>query len=435
MNELLIKNALLTDPAAGVDAVRDVLVMDGRVQMVAPRIEPVNPSGQAGASLTVIDAGGLWLWPGLVDVHVHFREPGFTRKETIRTGSLAAAAGGYTSVICEPNTEPPTDSPDRVRELLRKADTEAAVRVYFKAAMTRDRDGCEPADVAALARESRVVALSDDGDPIADAAVMESVCRAAAAAGIVVTPHSEDSPRALERIAAGADPGFVPGKPYTNEAAWIERDLRAAARAGCRMHVSHVSLAASVQVIEQHRRGHPAITWEVAPHHLLLAREDYAEGEAPKVNPPLRTDADRQALCRALEGGSLDAVASDHAPHTAEDKARGASGLIGLETTLGLVLTHFVATGRLSRSDAVRVMSLRPARIFGLEAGTLEPGSPADFVLIDPEREWTVDPASFLSKSRNCPYAGRRLRGKAVATYVGGKAAFVGPEFRARIGE
>jgi dihydroorotase len=263
---------------------------------------------------------------------------------------------------------------------------------------------------------------------------MDAVCRAAAAADIVLTPHCEDSPRTLRMMSQGHNPGFVPGRPYANEAAWIERDVRAAQRAGCRMHVSHVSLARSVEVIENYRRDHRGITYEVAPHHLLLAAEDYAEGDVPTVNPPLRTDADRRALCQALESGSADVLASDHAPHTAEDKARGASGLIGLETTLGLVLTRFVGEGRLSRERAVTAMSLQPARVFGLPAGTLSPGSPADMVLIDPAAKWTVEPEGFRSKSRNCPYAGWRLRGKAVATYVAGAEAFAEAQFNSRKG-
>ena len=418
---LLIRNALLTDPAAGLDAVRDVLVVEGRVARVAERIAlPADGVDTAD----VVDARGLWLWPGLVDAHVHFREPGFEAKETIRTGSLAAAAGGYTSVICEPNTQPPTDTPERVRELVRKADAEACVHVYFKAAMTAGRLGLQPSDAAALAREPRVVALSDDGDPVPDAGVMDAVCRAAAAAGIILTPHCEDSARALMMMVEGCSPGFVPGRPYANEAGWIERDIRAAVYAGCRIHVSHVSLAHSVELIERYRRGLSGVTYEVAPHHLLLCAEDYEDGEAPTVNPPLRSAADRRALCEALASGSADVVASDHAPHTAAEKAHGASGLIGLETTLGLMLTHFVADGRLSRERAVRVMSLRPAEIFGLPAGTLRPGSPADMVLIDPAREWTIEPEEFRSKSRNCPYAGWRLRGKAVAAWVSGRQAY-----------
>ena len=426
MDALLIQGALLTDPAASVDAARDVLVASGRVALVAERITPQEAAELAGAAdgLDLLDARGLWLWPGLVDAHVHFREPGYEAKETIRTGSLAAAAGGYTSVICEPNTQPPTDSPERARDLVRRADAEAVVHVYFKAAMTAGRLGRQPSDAAALAREPRVVALSDDGDPVADAAVMDAVCRAAAAAGIIITPHCEDSARALLMMAEGCSPGFVPGRPYANEAGWVERDVRAAGRAGCRIHVSHVSLAHSVDLIERYRRGRTGVTYEVAPHHLLLSADDYEDGEAPMVNPPLRAASDRRALCEALESGSADVVASDHAPHTAEDKSHGASGLIGLETTLGLVLTQFVADGRLSRERAVRVMSLRPAEIFGLPAGTLRPGSPADMVLIDPAREWTVDPQEFRSRSRNCPYAGWRLRGKALATWVAGREAF-----------
>ena len=312
---------------------------------------------------------------------------------------------------------------------------DSPVNVRFKAAMTRGRRGAEPVDVDALAAEPAVVALSDDGDPVLGPAVMERVCRLAARAGLVVSPHCEDSARALAAFAGGADPGFRPGEPFTNEPQYIRRDIAIAGRCGCRIHFSHVSTAASVTAILAGREAHGAecVTWEVTPHHLLLSAEDY-EGEAvPLVNPPLRPRADREALRRALLAGQVDAVADDHAPHAAAEKAAGACGLIGLETTLGLVLSHFVGEGALSPADAVRLMSVNPARIFGLPGGHLAPGARADLVLIDPAMEWTVDARRFRSLSRNTPYDGWRLRGRAVATYVAGRQVFAAEEFAARL--
>ena len=425
------------DPAAGVDGPRDVLVLNGRVARVEESISPAEAcaAADAGRGFTVVDAAGLWLWPGLVDVHVHFREPGFTRKETLHTGSLAAAAGGYTSVVCEPNTDPPVASVALVRELRDRAAREALVRVYFKAAMTAGRRGAEPADVAALAAEDGVVALSDDGDPVAGAELMADVCRLAARHGMLLSPHCEDSPRALEMIAAGADPGFAPAEPYANEANYVQRDLALALEHGCRIHFSHVSLARSVEAIVQGRRGHDgvqAVTFEACPHHLLLCREDFGAEEPPGVNPPIRPAADRDALRRALMSGAVDVIATDHAPHTAEDKAAGASGLVGLETALGLTLTHLLGPDGLAPADVVRLMSLGPARAFGLPAGTLAMGAPADMVLVDPDEQWTVDASGFRSKSSNTPFGGWRLRGRAAATYVGGREVHCVPGFPCR---
>ncbi len=440
MAAILVRNVRLVDPAADIDGRRDVLVLKDHVEAVAERISPDEAVRRLGNSrpteaLSVIDGEGLWLWPGLVDAHVHFREPGFTEKETIATGSAAAAAGGYTSVICEPNTDPPIDSVPIVRELAEKAHADSAVNVYFKAAMTAGRRGETPTDIAALAREEAVVALSDDGDPLVDPAVMREVCERAARAGILLAPHCEDSPASLRKAAAGLSPGFEPGPPYANEANYVERDAQLAAEVSCSIHFSHVSLARSAEVLscfkESAAEGR-TVSYEVTPHHLLLCAEDFAPGAAPTVNPPLRSAADREGLRRALLSGMVDAIASDHAPHTAAAKAAGASGLVGLETTLGLVLTHLVGGAGLPVPEAVRLMSLSPARIFGLAAGTLKPGSPADMVFIDPGVEWTVRPELFRSKSRNTPFGGWRLRGKAVATYAAGRQVYAEPAFERR---
>ena len=390
----------------------------------------------SGNAARVIDATGLWLWPGLVDIHVHFREPGFTRKETIASGCAAALRGGYTSVVCEPNTDPPLDSAELATELHKRAEAAGPVRVHFKAAMTQGRAGRKAGDFGALAACPHVVALSDDGDPVTDAALMEEICRRAAAAGLPLSPHCEDSRRALEDYGAGAQPGFEVGPPYSNEANYVARDLALAARTGCRVHFSHVSLARSVELIEQYRAGGRSaadVTFEVTPHHLLLCKSDYAPGAAPSVCPPLRAAEDRDALRECLARGAPDAVASDHAPHTREDTERGATGLIGLETTLGLMLTHFVHTGALSPLEAAGLLSTRPARVLRLPAGSLAVGQPADMVFIDPDEEWTVRADEFASLSHNTPYEGWPMCGRAVAVAVGGNLAFRLPSFEGRI--
>ena len=435
MRRWLIRSAHLTDPASGVDGCRDVLIEDGIVAHVAEQIIPEAVRDRQ-ERVGLIEAEGLWLWPGLVDAHVHFREPGFTQKETIASGGAAAVRGGYTSVICEPNTDPPIDSPELVRSLDRKARRDSPARVYFKAAMTQGREGLRLAALEELAGERSVVALSDDGDPVSSEALMAEICGAAARLGLLLSPHCEDSPRALARREAGVSEGFEPGAAYSNEAHYIERDLRLAQRFGCRMHFSHVSLARSIKAIESFRRDCEArgkVTFEVSPHHLLLSAADFEPGQVPSVNPPLRSSSDREAVQRALLDGVADAIASDHAPHTPEDKARGACGLIGLETTLGLVLTHFVHTGRLAAADAVRLMSTQPAQIFGLRGGSLAVGQAADAVLIDPGEQWQVRAADFASLSRNTPYEGWQLKGRAVAVLVGGRLVYERDSLRDRV--
>jgi dihydroorotase len=414
---MLIRGARLCDPAAGVDAPCDLLAVDGVIVQVAPQIAP-DPDA------IIVDAAGLWLWPGLVDAHVHLREPGFMQKECFATGGAAAAAGGFTTIVCEPNTDPPFDTPERVRTWSTKAAGDSPVRILFKAAMTKGRAGREPVDVAALAAMPEVVALSDDGDPVVDPEVAGEVMRLAAQAGIVVSPHCEDSRASLAAIGAGADPGFAPGAPFTNEARWIRRDAELALRHGCAIHFSHVSLAESAAFIQRTIAEHPeaSITWELAPHHFLLAAEDYADGDAPLVCPPIRTAADRSALREALRTDAHVSIADDHAPHTAADKAAGAHGLIGMETTLSLVLTHLVHPGEITPARAIELLSIRPARTFGITGGTLAPGSPADMILIDPEQKWTVRPEEFRSRARNCPWAGQTLHGRVKATFLNGKA-------------
>ncbi len=432
----LIKGIRLMDGGLGVDEREvDLLVGDDRIKLIASDADP-STIAAGSREIRVIQGRGLWLWPGLVDGHVHFREPGYEYKETFRSGGRAAARGGYTSVICEPNTDPPPDSAEMIAQAMEKARCSTVVRTYFKAAMTRGRQGREVSDYGSLAPAPGVAALSDDGDPVSSLSVMEQVCSNAARWRLLLSPHCEDSPRALADFAAGVDPGFTPGRAFTNETLYVVRDMLLAGKYGCNIHFSHLSLASSIEALAGRRGGMNEgvrISCEATPHHLLLSDEDYPAGDAPSVNPPLRSKRDVQALQDALSGGLIDAIASDHAPHSEEDKAGGACGLIGLETTLGLVLTYFVGPGRISPLDACRLLSSAPASVFGLPGGVVQEDAPADLVFIDPDKRWTVDPSEFESLSRNTPFAGRELAGRAVGTMVGGRFAHMDDDLKNRM--
>ncbi|MBS3762315.1 MAG: dihydroorotase [Planctomycetes bacterium] len=423
----LIRRVRLVDPTQDIDRTTDALVQKGQIQSITERSD-------ADSNTITIDGEGLWLFPGLVEIHAHFREPGFTEKETLESGAHAAARGGYCCVVCEPNTVPALDSPGLIRELSVKAERDCPVRLYFKAAMTQGRQGLSVTDIPALARESSVVALSDDGDPVTRPDVMNEVARRAAKTGLVLSPHPEDSERALRDYEDGVDPGFESVEPYANETNYVRRDQQIAAKWKCPIHFSHISLARTIETITEFRAASKSarVSYELTPHHLVLAQEDYRNQEVPKVNPPLRSSQDRSCLQKALGESEVAAIACDHAPHTEEDKKQGACGLIGVETTLGVILTKFVHGGELSPMDAARLLSSGPARVFGLPGGTISPGQAADLTLIDPEQEWTVNPEEFVSRSRNTPFEGWKLRGKAVGTFVGGQLVYASDELRGR---
>jgi dihydroorotase len=421
--KLLIKKANLITAELAAPRVSDVLIGDGKINEIAGEI--VAPEA------TTIDASGKLLVPGLVDAHVHFREPGQEYKEDLHTGSSAAAAGGFTTVIAEPNTVPPIDTPARLRRLLNTAGKKSIVNFYSKSAITKGTMGYRLTNIAKL-KEAGARAISDDGNPVPSRRLMRNALARGKESGILVSPHCEESALYREKILSAFSkmPYAPPGAgPYTSEAGFIQRDIELAEKTGAPLHLSHVSLARSVEIIANAKKRGVNVTAEATPHHLLLSEKAAKEiGANAKANPPLRSEEDVAALREGLASGTIDIIASDHAPHSPEEKNRSWDqapfGVIGLETTLGLVLTYLVDPGILTLSQAIEKMTIMPAKIFGLdvlEVGCLKPGVKADLTLIDLDRKWKVDADQFYSKGRNCPFNGWELRGKAILTIVAGR--------------
>lgn len=415
-NDVLIKGGHVVDPATGLDGRSDILIKDGKIKAVSNNIKASNDT-------RVIDATHKHVIPGLIDCHVHLREPGLEYKETIETGSRAAAMGGYTTLICEPNTIPPIDSLEMVASLMEKVCQKSKVNIYTKACITKGLLGEELTDIEKLATDKRVRALSDDGNPVFYETLMKRACELAARNNIIISPHCEDSQISLDKAKENSNVAHFPGKPFCHETDFIIREIKYTEQAKGWLHVSHVSLKSSLEVIQQAKERHLArITCEVTPHHLLLDDNfKNANGTTPKTNPPLRSKEDREALQKSLSNGVIDVIATDHAPHTHDDLKKGASGFVGLENALGVLLTKLVNPGILSLKEIVRKMSANPARIFRINGGSLAVGMPADIAIIDMNKEWTVDVEKFESKARNCPFNGWKLSGQVVTTLVGGK--------------
>lgn len=421
MSDILIKGGRVLDPSRGFDQTADVLIADGRIARIERGI---------AASAEVLDASGRVVVPGLIDIHVHLREPGQGHKETIRTGCRSAAAGGFTSLVCMPNTAPPLDSPELLQSVIDRG-RGADARVYPVACITVGQKGETLADLAGL-RRAGAVAFSDDGFPVGSEDLMRKALEGSARLGCPIAPHEE-----VKALTAGGhmhdgevSRGLgIKGMPAEGEAGMIERDLRLLEQVGGRLHVLHVSVARAVGLIRDAKRRGLPVTAEACPHHFVLTDEAVrAHGTLAKMSPPLRSAEDVEAVRAGLADGTLDAIATDHAPHAADEKAlpfdRAPFGIVGLETALGLTLTHLVAPGILSLSGAIARLTCIPARIVGIRGGTLQAGDIADVAVIDPDLEWTVEPGQFRSKSRNTPFAGRRLKGKAVATLLGGQMTY-----------
>lgn len=418
-NEVVIKGGHIVDPATGLDSRADILIKDGKIKSISHDIKIRNHA-------RVIDATGKQVIPGLIDCHTHLREPGLEYKETIETGSRAAAKGGYTTLICEPNTSPPIDSVEMVESFMDRVCKKSVVHIYTKACITKGLLGEELTDIDKLAADKRVRALSDDGNPVFYETLMKKACEIAARNNMVISPHCEDSQTSLDKAKDNGNIAHFPGRPFYHETDFIIREIRCIEQTKGTLHVSHVSMKSSLEAIRHAKeRGLAKITCEVTPHHLLLD-ENFRNinGKAPKTNPPLRSREDVDAMQKGLLNCIVDIIATDHAPHTYKDMENGSSGIIGLETALGAILTKLVHPGILSLKDLVRKMSTNPAQIFKVNGGSLAIGMPADIAVIDINKEWMVDVEKFESKARNCPFHGWKLKGKVITTLVGGRVVF-----------
>lgn len=425
------------DPAAGRDAVVDLLLAEGVVAGVGENL----PAGRA----EVVDASGLLVFPGFIDLHAHLREPGREYAETIASGAAAAAAGGFTAVCAMPNTDPANDGRSVTAFVSARGREAGSSRVYPIGALTRGRKGAELAEFGEM-RSAGAVALSDDGDWLADGDVLRRALEHASLFDLPVVQHAEDrslSRRAPMHEGAVATRLGLPGQPDAAEAAAVARDILIARLTRGHLHVAHVSTALSLAFVREAKARGIAVTCEVTPHHLTLTDEEVARSGYStrfKMNPPLREAADVEALFEAVADGTVDAIATDHAPHHEDEKAvefDGAPfGVVGLETAAAVVHDRFVVSGRLPLGRFVELFSTGPARVFHLPGGTLVPGSPADVTLFDPARRWTVEPSRFVSLGRSTPFAGRELVGAPAGTIVGGslvwrrEAAAAGAGFR-----
>jgi len=412
------------DPANGVHDLRDVLVRDGRIAAVAVPGEVGAPDAET------IDATGCLVVPGLVDMHVHLREPGHEYKETVETGTRAAVVGGFTAVACMANTNPVNDNAAVTEYIRERAVLANLARVHPIGAVSKGLQGKELAEIGAMHRAG-IVAVSDDGMPIMSSGLMRRALEYAAMFDLPVIVHEQDSDICGEGV---MNEGVVSlrlglkGMPSAGEDAMIARDIALLERTGGRLHVAHLSTAGAVDLVRTAKRRGLAVTAEVTPHHFTLT-EQACDGynTNAKMNPPLRTALDVEAVREGLRDGTIEVIATDHAPHHGDDKEVefdcAANGIVGLETALGLAL-KMADEIALPLPTLVAALSTHPARILGLDAGTLSVGVPADITVIDPQRPWSVDPAQFRSKSRNTPFGNMSLKGLAVATIVGGRVVW-----------
>lgn len=418
MPSLLIQNGTILDPSRVFEQRKDLLIRDGRVASIGSNLGPADKT---------IDASGCYVTPGLIDIHVHFREPGDEEEETIASGSASAVAGGFTTVCCMPNTKPPLDNEAQIEFVRRESERVGLANVFPVGAITKGRSGNELAEMASMLARG-AIAFSDDGVGVADASVMRKALQYIKMFDGLVMQHCEEPSLGGGCMHAGLVSAVLglPGIPAEAEQLMIGRDLMLNRTIGCRYHVQHISTAYSVELIRMGKREGLPVTAEVAPHHLLLTDESCRHYDTSyKMNPPLRTAADVKACIEGVKDGTIDILATDHAPHLAEEKELefqyAPFGILSLECALPLYIKALVEPGHINWMKLIDMMSTRAAQIVKLNRGTLGDGQAADVTIIDPNMDWTIDVESMKTKSRNCPFSGWKVKGRATHTIVGGQ--------------
>ncbi len=431
--DLVIKGGRVVDPELGFGSEACIFIADGKIAEITKETAAIRKKIASLPAEKVIDAAGMLVTPGLIDMHVHLREPGREDKETITTGCQAAAAGGFTAVCCMPNTSPAIDNQEAVKFVSSQAEN-ADARVYVVGAITKGLKGEELAEIGDLVKTG-AVAISDDGNYVQNPEMMRCALEYTRMFDIPIITHAED-----QYLCAGGvmNESYessrlgLKGRPAVGEVIAVLRDIKLCQFVGGRLHVAHVSTAGAVEAVRQAKKEGVHVTAEAAPHHFSLTDEGIGKefNTNLRVNPPLRTQKDVDAVIEALVDGTIDCIASDHAPHSEEEKDvefdQSPPGMIGLETTLGLVKINLIDKGYLSWADAVRKMTYNPARILGLPGGKLEMGAAADITVIDPDKKWTVKKDKFRSKSKNSPFIGWKLSAKVACTILGGRVVYEG---------
>jgi len=435
---LLIHGGHIIDPSQGLDQIGDLLIAEGKIVQIGGTVIPSPSLSVILSKAKNLDASGLVVCPGFIDLHCHLREPGFEEKETIATGTKAAAIGGFTTVCCMANTEPPLDTPAAVDWVKQKASRDSPVAVLPIGCITKARKGEELTDMAGLA-EAGVLAFSDDGNPVASSQIMHSAMEHSRDLGLPIIEHCEDKTLSDNGIINEGQMSVklgIKGIPTAAEEAMVARDLTLAKQTRARLHIAHASTKGSVELIRRAKEEGISVTAEVTPHHLTLTEEKIMSKTSnepfdtnAKVNPPLRTEKDVEALIEGLKDGAIDAIATDHAPHTLADKKCGlelaAFGISGFETAFGCLMS-LVHQGEISLAQLISKLTCEPAKVIGRngELGTLKAGAPANITILDPDREWIVDSRNFASKGKNTPYDGYKFKGKVMATISRGKLVY-----------
>jgi len=421
--KILIKNGRLIDPKNNVDQVADLFIDNFKIAQIGGTLnEPADRT---------IDATGKIVAPGLIDLHVHFREPGDDEEETIASGSAAAVAGGYTSVVCMPNTNPPIDEATAVEYVHRMGRQARKTFIYVMGAITKDREGQELAEMG-LMQQAGAIGFTDDGSGVQDAGMMLRAMKYASMFDVVISQHCEDASLAKGGVMNAGYKSTVlglPGMDALAEEMMLWRDIQLVRKTGVRYHAQHISTAGSVKMIREAKKDGLPVTCEATPHHLLLTEDAVVDYDTNyKVNPPLRRQADVEALRQAVADGVIDALVTDHAPHLQSEKEleflTAPCGMIGLECALPLYRKALIDTGVCDWSQMLSMLTWRPAQVINVPKGTLAVGDRADVVVIDPDARWTVDTAKFYSKSRNCPYQGWDVKGKVLDTFVAGELRY-----------